>query len=495
MGDMDRRDFMIAALGGAGLLGASGLLGTSSALASILPEATATVYTRRNVYCLNAYSREIVAYKAAINAMRALPDTNGISWMAQANIHGATAPPAGMITDVCEHGQLFFLSWHRMYVYFFERIVRKMSGDANFALPYWGYSPTGARNLPAFFRSPATANNPLYTSNRNASINAGNPITASLVDAGGALAQTAFFDFTNSVNSIPHGQVHVAVGGGMSSFEEAGRDPIFWLHHCNIDRLWELWLASGGGRANPTTNTTWMTTSFSFYDENGATVSLTGAQIVDTACQLRYQYESDVCGRVIVFDPRWWRRFSRIPIPPEMLIARLDSLGTRPPRPDPLPLAQAPETVRLGGQAVNVALPFSAEGKRILAALPRDAQVGGQITLVFENIQVEGTPRVAYEIYVNLPADVRSPAYTSPHYVGNVNLFGPSPRGPHAAKRENQIVPLSLAYLRLREAKHWSDDAVRVTFIPRSLTEGQDPARTLGQRTQVTIGRMSVQVQ
>jgi tyrosinase len=37
----------------------------------------------------------------------------------------------------------------------------------------------------------------------------------------------------------------------MSGFNTAARDPIFWLHHANIDRLWEAWLALED-HANPT---------------------------------------------------------------------------------------------------------------------------------------------------------------------------------------------------------------------------------------------------
>jgi hypothetical protein len=494
MSDMQRRDFLIAALGSAGLLGASGLLERNSAYAAILRDVRSTVYTRRNVYCLNATSPEIVAYKSAITAMKALPNTNGVSWLAQANIHGTFAPPPGMIVSACQHGTTFFLAWHRMYVYFFERIVRKMSADPNFALPYWGYSPTGNRDLPSLFRNPANATNALYTANRNPTINGGALITASLVDAGPALAMTAFSSFTNSVNETPHGQVHVAVGGGMSNFQEAAQDPIFWLHHCNIDRLWELWLASGGGRVNPT-DATWLTTPFNFYDETGATVSLTGAQIVDTACQLHYQYESDVCGRTYVFDRNWWRRYTRFPIPPEAIVARLDTLLTRPPRPDPRPFAQSQEPVKLGGSAVRLALPINEEGKRMLSAIPRDPQAGGQINLVLDDVRLEGIPRVAYEIYVNLPADVKNPEYTSPHFAGNVNLFGPSPRGGHAEKQEPQVVPLTLVFLRLRDADRWPSDTVSVTFVPRGLTEGQNPARVLRDSIQATIGRVTLQIQ
>ena len=54
------------------------------------------------------------------------------------------------------------------------------------------------------------------------------------------------------LESQPHDLVHTDVGGNgglMSSPTTAGLDPIFWLHHANIDRLWEVWL-----RRDPETN-------------------------------------------------------------------------------------------------------------------------------------------------------------------------------------------------------------------------------------------------
>ncbi|QSZ30034.1 hypothetical protein DSL72_004552 [Monilinia vaccinii-corymbosi] len=44
----------------------------------------------------------------------------------------------------------------------------------------------------------------------------------------------------------PHGAVHVDVGGShghMSQLSYAGFDPIFWLHHANVDRLFTMWQA------------------------------------------------------------------------------------------------------------------------------------------------------------------------------------------------------------------------------------------------------------
>lgn len=38
-----------------------------------------------------------------------------------------------------------------------------------------------------------------------------------------------------------HGQAHLWVGGEMSSGGGSPNDPIFFLHHANVDRLWALW--------------------------------------------------------------------------------------------------------------------------------------------------------------------------------------------------------------------------------------------------------------
>ena len=73
----------------------------------------------------------------------------------------------------------------------------------------------------------------------------------------------------------------------------AANDPIFYLHHANIDRLWKRWLDQGGGRQNPLNDTTWMNTAFGFFDEKGLQVQLSGKDILDTVGQLNYCYADD----------------------------------------------------------------------------------------------------------------------------------------------------------------------------------------------------------
>jgi hypothetical protein len=61
----------------------------------------------------------------------------------------------------------------------------------------------------------------------------------------------------------------------MSDANMAARDPIFWLHHANSDRLWKRWLDQGGGRSDPLDDDVWMDTPFHFFDETGQQVTIT----------------------------------------------------------------------------------------------------------------------------------------------------------------------------------------------------------------------------
>ena len=246
---------------------------------------------RRAVSGLAANDPILVGYIKAIAAMKALPATNPCSWTAQAAIHSPGSGPAGP----CEHGNMFW-SWHRMYLYWFERIVRHKSGMYDWSLPYWDYdwespapvSSAAQRQIPAPFR---VTTSQLYDGTRNSGLNGGGSLGPGTTATATGLAPTSYMTAQSSINGTPHGAVHVAVGGNMSSFPTAGLDPLFWLHHCEIDRLWNLWLAKGGGRSNPLSDATWKTTKFTFYDECCEQVQMTGCEVLRAAQQLSYVYQ------------------------------------------------------------------------------------------------------------------------------------------------------------------------------------------------------------
>lgn len=226
------------------------------------------------------------------------------------------APPAGSalaeeIWATCRHGSLeepdpHFLSWHRMYLYYFERVLRAASGDPNFALPYWDYTDLGAEanepwRMPRLFATPVlgqpgnTVPNPLYEPRRTPGFGTVVQLDTAATNIDGALALSDYFDFQAGIELGVHGHIHCAVGNGclapmIGIVPLAGGDPIFWHHHANIDRMWSCWLRHHGASKLPT-DQAWLDTKFPFVDENGNRVELAVRDLFDPNGPINYAYD------------------------------------------------------------------------------------------------------------------------------------------------------------------------------------------------------------
>jgi polyphenol oxidase len=64
----------------------------------------------------------------------------------------------------------------------------------------------------------------------------------------------------------------------MLTFRDSASDPIFFGHHANIDRLWEVWKTLPGGIRKEISDPDFLDTEFTFYDENGGIVTVSVAQ-------------------------------------------------------------------------------------------------------------------------------------------------------------------------------------------------------------------------
>src|SRR5258708_28214403 len=64
------------------------------------------------------------------------------------------------------------------------------------------------------------------------------------------LTDTDWASFSDRVEDF-HDHVHVWVGADMSDIATAAFDPIFFAHHCQIDRLWYLWQVRHGNGSFP----------------------------------------------------------------------------------------------------------------------------------------------------------------------------------------------------------------------------------------------------
>jgi tyrosinase len=76
--------------------------------------------------------------------------------------------------------------------------------------------------------------------NRNVGAFAMLPNTASVA---AALANATFNPFASSLEGV-HNSGHVWVGATMQSIRTAPADPVCWMHHAEIDRLWAVWQAA-----------------------------------------------------------------------------------------------------------------------------------------------------------------------------------------------------------------------------------------------------------
>src|SRR5712691_10415212 len=98
------------------------------------------------------------------DGVRLLKAASGnVSWQSFANIHGNANA-----FNLCPHGNWYFLPWHRAYLLSYERAVRKLTGNNEFALPYWDW--TQDRQMPPAFVEPTFNGqpNPLFEEQRDA---------------------------------------------------------------------------------------------------------------------------------------------------------------------------------------------------------------------------------------------------------------------------------------------------------------------------------------
>uniref|UniRef100_A0A6V7QWZ3 Tyrosinase copper-binding domain-containing protein n=1 Tax=Ananas comosus var. bracteatus TaxID=296719 RepID=A0A6V7QWZ3_ANACO len=106
-----------------------------------------------------------------------------------------------------------------------------------------------------------------------------------------------------TVERESHSSVHWWTGDpthkteDMGAFYSAGRDPIFFAHHGNVDRMWYLWRGLGSTHQD-FTDPDWLNSTFLFYDENAQLVRVRVQDCLDTDA-LGYTYQDvDIRGSI-----------------------------------------------------------------------------------------------------------------------------------------------------------------------------------------------------
>jgi|GEM_PF-2513536 len=166
----------------------------------------------------------------------------------QVNASNALGPLVDIHSNAAHqpHGNPRFLPWHRIYLLRLEELL--MMVDPTVCIPYWKSSEEQAFPswLLGFTPTVNLASGP-HTVTRNIGAFATLPNAAAVA---AALANATFNPFGAALEGV-HNSGHVWVGGSMGSILTAPCDPVFWMHHAEIDRLWSVWQASHAGQNPP----------------------------------------------------------------------------------------------------------------------------------------------------------------------------------------------------------------------------------------------------
>lgn len=207
---------------------------------------------------------ERASFLAAIDVLRSTFDEQGVdvySKLVQVhanmafNMHGGAGEP----------GRSRFLGWHRVYLRVFERLLQGV--DPRVTVPCWEW--TRDRIVPPFLLTylpmVVQANGLPHQVVRGGCVVA-SPSRSDVHDT--VQGPKEYGAFTDRLEGH-HNWVHTWVGGSMGLVSVAPADPVFWLHHAEVDRLWHVWQTMNPdarprfARASDSVMTPWSAT----YDE------------------------------------------------------------------------------------------------------------------------------------------------------------------------------------------------------------------------------------
>ena len=447
-------------------------------------------YRRYNVTSSEG-QRALASYAIGVQAMLNLPPTHPQNWFRNAFVH---------LMD-CPHGNWWFYVWHRGYLGYFEQTIRTLSGDANFAIPYWDWTqlpeipqsmfngvltPTDSAyarytrdiaTFTAYIQPPLRRYWNVLNSAQRIQLNARgytsfdvmwNDVTGytttpppphidptNMAFAQTAIARyltrsnpklspevtyncspfmvysgllpTSFYDpisqisFNSSkarshntppagrtvfstLEGFPHNSAHNYIGGvgpipngpwGNMTNNLSPVDPVFFLHHSNMDRLWDVWTRKQQALKLPYLPSaadfpTYANEPFLFYiNGNGTPVGPSIARDYISMSRFQYDYQPGF-GEDVIKPP------SRLKGKP----------------------AVAPVTGIMKGNAATVTLPAGEVTNHLT-----DAQEA-LIALVTLPRPDAASSNRDFDVLVGAPPEVNQVGADSPYYAGTVAFFG-----------------------------------------------------------------------
>jgi tyrosinase len=441
--------------------------------------------TRKNIQELSLSPPDpiITTYTNAVTAMKALPTSDPRSWQAQANIH----------FNKCTHSNWLWLPWHRTYLVYFERICRKLTGDNNFALPYWNWTTHPA--VPDAFWNTSSS---LFDSNRG--VTQTDQADASYIGASviqNILNETNFELFasaapltsdlhsgglptTGMLEGTPHNNIHNFVGGccgDMAAFHSP-LDPVFWTHHCMLDCLWTHW-NNDLGNAN-TNDPAWTNFSITdFVDENKNPVTV---EVATTILFPLFSYQYEPCslvqatGQKIPRNRQALEKFLRAGAPSKLEFVR--RFETR----EPLTL----EAGKAGTRTI-----------KLETGALHDALEGGphnRAVLTIGDVDIPEKRDFFVRVFVGKPGALADTSIDDPRYAGSFGFFfDETVRMSHDAgagrPKTGFLVDLTSTLRKLNQAGSLPPDQLDVSFVAVPYGRRESTGHLTLQRLELGVAR------
>ena len=361
---------------------------------------TPTVVTRRPAHELTDSDPEVKTLRKAVRRLKDLPPHHPAHWSQMSRYHAQLCGPGALPDPNAEiHSTWWFLPWHRAYLSVVEHLLQWAAEDDSLALPYWDW--VRSPKIPAIYDGdPAT--NPLAHAPRNVGADprllwweqltpADEPRVVgehtfeefgggNIVDDQGNIAFRG-----GSLDGGLHGAGHVYIGGDMQSFTTAGNDPLFYAHHANVDRMWEVWRNAaclGLPRSDPT-HADWGKRRFAFQDRSGGALIVRSPDVVNTQA-VRFERFSVSGGSELIHPYRYERdaleTMPECPAVPEVVAAR--SLRATSSNASEVPLAPAQARALVLQREAPLTLRTSGREARALAEQPSAPATASSRTIV-----------------------------------------------------------------------------------------------------------------
>jgi tyrosinase len=416
---------------------------------------------------------DLSTYRDFVGILQGKDQSQPVSWVGFASQHGTTS--GGY--KYCPHGDWYFLPWHRAYVLMYEQAARALTGNKDFAMPYWNW--TEVRTMPEAFANPTYMGkqNPLYVRNRNP-FTLGDAIVGQSQVIDQIAAETDYEAFGTTRNPAqndldprwvprgggyqgilertPHNTVHNTIGVFMPT-AASPRDSVFFMHHSNIDRIWADWNARG--RKN-STDPLWLNMAFenNYIKEDGTLYSATVKDLQDTNA-LGYTYD---------FLPQPDERSPDAEVAKRLIAVLRSKAGT--------PVSGVK---RFGGAVsgaatalspLSVRMTLSDENIRSVAtsrpikvyALIRDVAIGAGVTAVRVFVN---KPDVTPEVPDNDPHYVTTFAFLDHQAGASADEKHTAPKGAHA-QVHSALVELTDTLKRLYGFRRLKAGEITVQLIP-----------------------------